>query len=363
MKNLIAILPAFMFLIFFGCGGGGSSPTTTSDNEVLEIISSQEAEGKISSVVIENNRMYVAEGNSGLKIFDVSDPGNPEIIGEIAPYGTVMDSPDFFSRVTLVDQIAYVVVIPGCSGFCTPARGLLRIYDVSVPAAPALLTQIDIPVNGILAENNNLYVTGFDLDSIRDVLNIIDISDPENPTILGATTIMPGGQIFKSGNILLSPYNNLTKFESIQAIDVSDPTNPFEINGSEFGTMNVAHAKVSFYGNYAYVADKIYGLKIIDLTDPLNPLEVQNIQTDDPVLSVYAWEGYLYVVNNLSGVSVYDLTDPEYPEFYKLINTTSEPKSVYVADGIGVIATKEVRVSGNLVQKERINIFTPKSHE
>ncbi|WP_316347537.1 hypothetical protein [Desulfuromonas acetoxidans] len=373
MKCIKTVLTTIISLTLFGCGGGGGdnnySEDQNSETPELTIISSLEINENVYDIAVEDNCIYAAVGSDGIQIFDIRDIRNPEISGQIDPYGTVPDSADFFTQVAIIDRVAYSTVTPGCSGDCLASSILLRIYNLNDPTNPEFLSQIDIPVVSFLAESNTLYATC--LNSTVSSLNIIDVSTPSDPVtlstistdILDAEAVIPGGEIFKIGNLLFNPYNNSSSFESIQVINVTDPENPSVLNKPSAISLNIPHSQVSYYENYAYVADGSNGLRIFDLTAPLTPLEVESIPTEEPATSLCAWNGYLYAVDNLSGVSIYDLADPELPEFYTLIDTPSKPLNVFLSDSVGMIVTEEIHVDGSLVENKKINLFLPKTKE
>ena len=79
-------------------------------------------------VHVEGNHAYVADGESGLQIVDISDPASPATVGSLALGG-------FINSVALSENFAYV----------TDEDFGLRKIDISDPAHPVLVGSFDTP--------------------------------------------------------------------------------------------------------------------------------------------------------------------------------------------------------------------------
>ncbi|QLQ05478.1 MAG: hypothetical protein HZY76_04845 [Anaerolineae bacterium] len=84
----------------------------------------------VSGVAVEGSVAYVAAGaEGGLQIIDVSDPGNPQILGSYNSAG----------------QATSVAVSGGLVYLADGAFGGLQIIDVLIPQSPTIVGQIDTP--------------------------------------------------------------------------------------------------------------------------------------------------------------------------------------------------------------------------
>lgn len=123
--------------------------------------------GSLARFTITNSTLYAVD-DSRLKTFDLTDPEQPEFIGNINlgwgietlfPYGNQL----------------YVGSSTG-----------VHIYDVSSPLAPQHLSSFEhvLACDPVVVHNDLAYVTlwgGRDCGSVGDQLEIIDVSDPSNP--------------------------------------------------------------------------------------------------------------------------------------------------------------------------------------
>ena len=107
---------------------------------------------------------YVADGSSGLRVIDVSNPAAPVEVGSI-------DTPDFAYGVSVVGGLAYVA--DGSS---------VRVIDVSNPAVPVELGSIETEfAYGVSVVGGLAYV----VDSFFG-LRVVAVSHPALPVDLGA---------------------------------------------------------------------------------------------------------------------------------------------------------------------------------
>lgn len=160
---------------------------------------------------------YVADGDAGLRVVDVSDPAAP---AEVGSYDT-----------------------PG------------KAWDVVVASGPG----------GTLA-----YVVDLDFSGVNNGLRIIDVSDPAAPTQVGSYSA--GGGCWTWGVAVVGNYAYIANFGcGLRIVDVSDPTAPAEA-GVWYGADPTS---VTVAGKYAYVgAVSGYGLRVLNVSDPVAPTEV-----------------------------------------------------------------------------------------
>jgi len=120
--------------------------------------------GAIYDVFVKNNYAYCASG-SGLLIFNVSNPSNPQLVGKLL-------LPDFALGVYVSGNYAYVA---------DEGAGL-RVIDVSNPTNPREIGFFDTPGNarGVYVSGNYAYVADG-----RSGLRVIDVSNPTNPREVG----------------------------------------------------------------------------------------------------------------------------------------------------------------------------------
>ncbi len=251
--------------------------------------------------------------SQGLKIVDVSDPENPDLVGVLSFSTTAQ-------HISVSGNYAYII----SEFYMGPTY--LNIVNISEPSGPALISDMIIPWSIEPAVNGDfLYLPS------GEGLKIIDVSDPGNPFYASE----PGfqmGFLYIAGNYLFSG--------GLEIFDISDPINPVFVGGflSPGG-----HDGFQILGDYAYIASG-NGLSIVDLTEPSNPILSGQYDIEGWNHSAAAYDGYAYLANHESGLYVIDSTDPLNPSLIEVINLPGEEYDVYVfgnhlyltADGAGL---------------------------
>jgi len=122
------------------------------------------APGQACDVVVQGNVAYVADGNQGLHLFDVSNPHNP----------TTLD------QLSTEHEIGYVAA-EGDYAYGLGADELV-VYDVTDPADIQVLTTLHLqgPMRGIEVFDGVVYL----VDPYVG-LYVIDVSDPAAPAVVG----------------------------------------------------------------------------------------------------------------------------------------------------------------------------------
>jgi hypothetical protein len=144
-------------------------------------------------MTLAGTKLYIAaRGDNAVSIVDVATPTNPKLVAEIVDASVDPSSPFTGLRnanwVDVVSNVAYVA-----AGAFNSSLGSLTIIDVSNPAKPLKLAQIDdnvVQANspfkhlagawGVRVAGNTAYVTCF----ADNAVTAIDVSDPTHPQLL-----------------------------------------------------------------------------------------------------------------------------------------------------------------------------------
>jgi hypothetical protein len=168
--------------------------------------------GRAEDVFVSGGLAYIADGASGLRIADVTNPTSPTSRG-------AYDTPDYALGVTVSNDLAYVA--DGASGLQiidvrNPASPVLRssykdaflesaynvflsngiayilaagnyltmeAIDVTNPAAPMFRSRYYVPNRGVMS--GGLYVSGGFAYPPLDGLRIFDVRNPSSPALRG----------------------------------------------------------------------------------------------------------------------------------------------------------------------------------
>jgi len=195
------------------------------------------------------NYAYIANGQEGLLIADVSNLKEPK---NVSSYKTS----DYAMDIYVAGKYAYIA--DGEKG--------LTIIDVSNSKSPKKVNSCDTP-----GWSHGIYVAGNYAYLIDWGLQIIDISDPKRPKIVGSHSMRTADKVCVVGNCAYVVDN----WDGLRVIDVSDPKNPTETG--YWDTPGYPEG-VFISKGYAYVADRWDGLWILKYTGDCKekPIAVEN---------------------------------------------------------------------------------------
>lgn len=261
---------------FVGAGAGvivleivhGATPADPVNiNKLAEFATQDEVKGLFYS----SGKLYIANGSSGLGIFDVTDPLNPSKLDSL-------DTPGYASSVFVAEGYAYVADGEAGLTVINLALGTSVTYDTPGFAY------------SVFVQSGKAYVA----DGYAG-LRIIPLSSP-----LSASSIETNGSALdvyiSGGSIYVADWSG-----GLAVFSLSNPSAaPLVIDWTASAN------GVVVVGNYAYVANASFGLFIIDLTNPTGePVVVDR----DGFMSGYAYEvyvsnGYAYLADGNDGFKV-----------------------------------------------------------
>ncbi|MFT5422871.1 MAG: hypothetical protein ACI89L_000640 [Phycisphaerales bacterium] len=192
-------------------------------------------------------------------------------------------------RKTIVGDLLYAATSDG-----------LSIFDVSSPASPVLIGQIETPQPAldVDVEGTVAYL------ACENSLQIVDVSDPSAPLPLGAYETDWGAYgVDSDGSIAVLANEVLGLF----VFDVTDPTTPTLLGGLANDARPV---KVRLVGSTAFLADRRGGLQIADLSDPTAPTQISRTPASLTSADVEVDGSMVYLAASLNGwVDRFDCTD------------------------------------------------------
>jgi len=243
-------------------------------------------------VAISGSNAILADQAGGLKIFDISDPIQPNLI---ATYPT----PDSFWSVTVSGNYAYVGSSSG-----------LDVLNISNPASPQLVGEINVG-NPFSTYVQDVEVSGdYALLADQDQgLIVVGLTVIGSPRILTAVDLLPSDArgVDISGNYALVADG--TSGLKIVDINISDPT--FAQLKSAYTTAGVANA-VAVSGRYAFVGLTNGSIQAVDISNPLfpvaagNPLQISTF----PITRIAIRGNYAYCSAAGTEIQVVDISSP-----------------------------------------------------
>jgi hypothetical protein len=229
-------------------------------------------------VAISDGYAYVADGLSGLQIFDISEPSSPALVASL-------DTPGYAEGVFVHGDYAYVADGPGG----------LQVIDISAPVAPAYTGGCATQgfAYGVAVKGNYAYIGGG-----AGGLQVIDVSDPRLPRWIGSYDVcsttwgvaVKGNYAYVAGGP-----------GGLQIVDLANPVSPALVG--VYDTRDAALG-VAVYGEFAYVACGSSGLRMVSVADPASLMLVAKCPSLDFAYGLAVLNNYVYIAGGANGLQV-----------------------------------------------------------
>lgn len=286
----------------------------------------------VNGVAIKDNFAFLASGEGGLVILDVSTPSSPTLVTSYAPGGIVSDmaingntailanietggqsvrlvdisnprSPQPLSTISAPAAASYVLSF-GSRLFVTHRDSIVRSYEISDLRAPRAEFSWGPSVAGPPLRVDNLVF----FDRIFQGDTYITVADP----ITGAETLTHWGLLGAFASVQL----NRTVYVAfgsggIGVLDVSNPRAPRLVRnlpGSRYNQLALA-------GSHLIAANPNSGLDIFSLADPSQPAFVRSFPIPGGASDVAISGSLAFVAASASGLRVLNIADPTNPQF------------------------------------------------
>lgn len=299
-------------------GDWSNTASFSIDTNPFRIVSSIQTKGYAWDFLVRNDTAYVAQGEGGFAIIDLTDEEYPILVGECDARGNA-------KGITVMDSFAYLAV--GKNGISTilfanldsleflwqtaagednaediiiyfPADDtmfymfvaekdegmwLLEIFP-AYPGYPQPLAEFDVPgyENGLFLDSTYLYIACGELG-----LTIVDISKVTAPDIIGTCDTKGYAYDVFVKDTLVFIADGREGLEIINAVDISSPY----VIGS-FDTEDNARS-LFIKGDTAFIADENKGLVVLDVSDPTLPQYLGGVET---AYATAVWIGEYYAV-------------------------------------------------------------------
>ncbi|TET16914.1 MAG: T9SS type A sorting domain-containing protein, partial [Candidatus Cloacimonadota bacterium] len=283
--------------------------------------------GSITDVFARGVHAFVTQGNvdsSGVLVFDVSTPSNPQIIGFCAVS-------NYTESIHISASFSYVT-------------GLFDFYvvDISNLSNPQLAGSCYCVCNDVFVLASLAYVSGR-----SEGLQIIDVSSPSNPQPLGQYEIWN-----ESFAIYVSPPLAYVACGTggLRILDISEPLNPVETGYCE---ILWSASAIFVQDSFAFVCEEgepYVALRVIDVSDPSSPTEVgscfssclfgnsRGIHDVDSIayIALATWTAF-----SDQGLWIVDISTPSNPQTIALFPTLDDANDVFVVDSLAYLAAED----------------------
>ena len=230
---------------------------------------------------IEGVYLYLANGWSGLKVIDISDPAFPQVIGSVTPEGRC-------KSVALHENIAYLAATVG-----------MHVVDIADPSQPILLMSLPDQLESVKVETDGdrVYLLGE-----NGGMFIYDIADPANPRKLGAWYASSGIDMVIEGTLAY-----VVSMSRLYVVDISDAQWPQQVG--EVFTANLSYG-MDKSGDQVFVAVENSGVQVFDVSDPRDIISLGVSDTMGYTTDVAVVGNEVFVVHPHEGVHAFDAADP-----------------------------------------------------
>ena len=323
-----------------------STPTPTpTPTPSFRLLGSWPTSREARRVFVEGDTAYIANGEDGLIILDVSDPSRPQKIGSYALANA--------RNVVVADHIAYVIEQGQVSG----GRALsdrLVFLDVKIPSVPRLLGEYT--PEGVYAHRSldNLVVVGETIYlALGDRLLTVDVENHSEPLTTGEISYFSN---VSNPGVAVADGIAYVQANRLHVVDVRDPAEPVEIGGFDPGW----GSSVVVADQIAYVVGWDTGLTTLDVSMPAQPIKLgqynelvgnyellpRGASSRQIFLGISVSDAVAYLTYHFgvdqgtgmqtleSGVIAVDISDPDAPEKIAVYSELDEVSSVYAADNM-----------------------------
>lgn len=300
-----------------------AAPATDTAPSVVGAIDQGGVGGEIVAVAVEASRAYVLQ-NSGVSVFDVSDPGRPALL-------TQMSLPWIPTGLAVAGGFAYTF---------GKSNGTVAIIDLRTPGQGQIVKTFAfgaINHRALAVSNGYLY-----LGSGSYPLTVVDVRDPLKPSPVGAVALPGfdypiGIQIAGSQAYAISWGGTGGIF---YAVDVSKPSAP-----SLKGTLALEQQPLDLVvsGNSALVTD-YNGVTLIDISDPAKPIARARLELKEgaSAITIEGQRAYVLYQHNFSGAStvliVVDIQNATALQQVGQIDAPGQSVAVPVVGGLAYLA-------------------------
>lgn len=269
---------------YVAAGEGGLAIVDISNPTQPLLKATHETPGYAEGIAVSGNYAYVADGPAGLRVVDVSDRNAPKNVGAAFSF-----------------DYAFDVALTGHHAYIAAASAGLLIVDVAAPGAPVEVGRLDTPgfAYGIAVSGGTAY-----LAEGWSGVRVIDVGNPSQPKALGRYESPSWAlDVALDGNRLYVADANT----GIRVLDVSNRTNPTELGA--LAAIGDHVQQIAIQQNLALIADRAEGVKVVDVTRADAPTQVGAFRPMSFADGVAVGGGYAYVAAAAQGLRIIELTD------------------------------------------------------
>jgi hypothetical protein len=292
----------------------------------------------IGDIKLDGDYAYITSSPSTLRIYNITDPDSPELVGSIPASGRID---------RLINSVLWL-----------KKNSTATAVDVSDPSSPEIINTFSCRGNyelGVVISDNLIVVSGLEWEEIApDIIEkteyfyIWDISDLDNPELFipRSPELRGGSYVLDEG--ILYEYRN----RHLSVVDLSNPRSPRLLTETDLS----AHPlEISSDGELLFVSfrdqERGYFIGLVDVSDPEEPEVITTFDYNN-VSDIHVNENLLSMTYENEHLVTLDISDPESPEVVLNINTSGQGHELSIDDNLLAV----VEANGSI---EFIDISNP----
>lgn len=289
-------------------------------------IGSYKTSGTANNVFVSSingsNIAFVADGNSGLQILNVSNPSTPQFVSTFNTAGYTYDV-----KYAEINGIKYAFVADGINDFI-----LLDVSNLYEPHQTGSIEFVDDAIISLAIDTINKKAFA---GSYSGFLYIIDLNDlPNTLPVIGTYDAYDKIEsIYVDGLKCYLAENNF----GLEIINLSDYT--FPVSLSYANTPGQSY-DVFVKNGIAYVADGTAGISLFNIVSENNPVYIKSVKTIDVSTSLFFGQQRLFSTEGIYGIEGYNVSVPSSPSKFGSYQTAGTPfggyffnSNIFIADG------------------------------
>jgi hypothetical protein len=290
-------------VLYVAAGDGGLVVADVSNPEAPVARATLRSFGYTFGLAAQGERLYVAERSAGMRVFDISTPDRPVQVDSFtgAPWANTVAVSEDGKHVFIADGERGLIILDTS----TPG-GLGERATFALPEAPASrrFRPIDPPPLHVQVRDGFAYLAAFDLG-----LLIVDVRSPSAPKLV-ARIEAPGDTMdvrLQGGLAYLAqePFG-------VVVVDISEPTKSRQVGSIELP--GCAHS-LAVTEQFVVVALLAQGAALLHLHQGETPKLVSHYRPAAEARNLHLESNLLFLAQGSGGLEIYDVSQPEEPRF------------------------------------------------
>ncbi|MBN2171573.1 MAG: SUMF1/EgtB/PvdO family nonheme iron enzyme [Candidatus Krumholzibacteriota bacterium] len=286
-------------------------------------------------VDVMGNYAFVAGGQAGLHVVDISDPANPIWVDMIntTKYASQVRVLRTFVAEQLIDIALVMEGTEGITSYDVTDPHNVIDYQQGTTAVVGKGMYIHEPEN---TDSTYVIYQAEDWKGIRIFNSYLpDYPGTHDYTGVFGSTYGEAYDVFVKGRYAFVADDQM----GLVVVDVGAQVYPLPVVGWHDTEGNAVALTV--VGDCCYVADKRRGMPIFDISDPTNPEMIGHIYLDGWVLDVAVRDGYAFLAADDLGVHIVDVSDPTDPVYAGNVKSSNATNLCLTDDGLLLVTDED----------------------